>query len=149
MKILATISILSILLANSCNAQSELDLTQVVFESQIRGGKKQVVINQDQIKFSYNQDEYTAELSKEKWNQLKDIIFKIDMDKYETYSTKNMDRARDAAWHSSISLTLSGDDYESQNFDNQNAPEQLGELMRFIVALEKKSNKLEKKLFQQ
>jgi hypothetical protein len=129
-------------------AQEKSVVKKVVFESHTRGGHKSVEITADSMIFKMGAEENKVNLKKEDWECIVSIVNNIALQNIEKWESPSKESSRDAAWISSLSITVDNDQtFESNTFDNNKSPEKLSQLMECLIGLDKKYNKKDNRFF--
>jgi hypothetical protein len=142
--LIATLSIFSIITM----AQEKPVVNKVVFESHTRGGHKSVEVTAQEMVFEIGTKLSAVKLKNEDWECIITIINNIALQDIEKWESPSKESSRDAAWISSISITVDNDQtFESNTFDNNRSPEKLSQLMECLIGLDKKYNKKDNRFF--
>lgn len=141
-------SILSviILLAFTSNLYTQ-DMTQVKLHSSTRGGQKYIQATSDSLSFNLLSDTQTFEIDMAEWEELKNLVNDIDFKSILNYTSNSSGRSRDAAWHSKLSIKTLTNTYNSNHFDDAEAPDQLLPVVRYLLELDKKYNAKSKRIY--
>ncbi len=115
-----------------------LSPSEIVFFSQTRGGMEKITIQKNKIFLENNGVIQSYEITQQDWRDLIRSTQHVDYEKINQYPAPSNDRARDAAWHSTITIRAGDQTYTSNTFDDKKAPAQLVKLMHCITELSKK-----------
>jgi hypothetical protein len=140
---------LAMIMIVSCTSivQEEVKVSSVSFESATRGGYKSITMYERKVIINTNHSAESFLLKAGDLDQFSAVISELELTSLGSYHVPNQDRHRDAAWHSNI-VVYSEDSisYQSQTFDNDQAPAELQELMELFTDISIKYNR-GKKLF--
>lgn len=141
-------SILSIIiqLAISLTLQAQ-EMIQVNLHSSTRGGQKYIQVTSDSMSFNLLGDTQTFEIDMAEWEELKNLVNDIDFKSISNYTSNSSGRSRDAAWHSKLTIKTLTNTYNSNHFDDAEAPDQLLPVVRYLLELDKKYNTETKRIY--
>ncbi|MDZ4716156.1 MAG: hypothetical protein SH819_11880 [Cytophagales bacterium] len=114
---------------------------EITFISQTRGGRQVVTIHKDNISIENNGLQQSLPLTLSDWDNLTKTIQELDYKEIPAYAAPSSARSRDAAWHSTLSISAGGYTYTSSTFDDSKAPKELMKLMTCITRLRNKYSK--------
>jgi hypothetical protein len=123
---------------------------EIKFESFTRGYKKTIEITRDSVVILQSGNvregsskEVRQALQAGEWEQLTKALEGVRLSELPGMEVAGKARARDAALHSTITISTASESYSSQTFDNYKAPSGLMELMEEIRKIEEKLSKKE------
>jgi hypothetical protein len=115
--------------------------SEVMFESFTRGGRLSLTIKADSLIIMEDDVEMKFSVLANDWKKLAGLLDKLEIEKIGSYPAPSSGRSSDAAWHSTIKITVNGKTYASSEFDNRNAPSKLKDVMNYITEIEKRYSK--------
>lgn len=134
------IALLLMAILNTACAQNSM-IQSVTFKSNTRGGQKMITVNESSVSFTNGNATNKNTMESADWKKLVKICDEIDLHKVESYDPPSEGRARDAAWHSTLTfITEDGSEYSTVSFDNAKSPKKLDKVMSFLMDLDKKFN---------
>lgn len=123
------------------------DINEVELKSFTRGGQKFIKVTPDSIYFKNRTNLTVHSIDKSEWDTLGKLISGFNLNQMEQFSSSSSDRARDAAWHTNLSIRTSTKNYDSNEFDDTNAPKELEEVVKYLLQLDKKYNTKETRIY--
>ena len=131
MKYFKIVVIVCILIA--CQLHLVDTTTKLTYEAFTRGSSIEIVLTQNQLQKTTNDETQRIEISDAQWNAISSEIAQLDVGKIESYPAPSEDRFVDAAMHASLKLTLKDATYTSQTFDHGNPPNELKNLISILL----------------
>jgi hypothetical protein len=117
-------------------------IKKIVFNTGSRGYQKEIALSKDSITIVINSSfpeqpskNLRSKITAAEWDKAISSLNGVDIKNIKDLPSPSMDRAVDAANHSSIAITT--DNEYVHNFDNTSPNEQLQKLMTVITEIEK------------
>lgn len=118
------------------DAKQNEHFSEITLTKQSRGSQESFKIQGEHIVYQNNNRTQKKELKTSDWNNLNDLVQKINLKKINSYESPTQNRFNDAAPSSEISiLTDQKNTYTSKSFDFGNPPAELQELYHEIIRL--------------
>ena len=125
-----------------CVWAQQAPVNKIKFESFTRGYKKTVEISPDSVlveESGANSKKLRRAIQWAEWEQLISALKDVHPANLPGLETKGKVHARDAALHSTITLTTDAGSYSTPTFDNYQAHAKLSDLMEAIKKIEEKA----------
>ncbi|HEX8041521.1 MAG TPA: hypothetical protein VF490_20375 [Chryseosolibacter sp.] len=142
MKSLAFILISGLMALNPACAQKVDDITRITLTKQSRGYFDEVVISRDSVRGSIenhrspqNSRNYAVKIDEEDWAKVVMTLNDLSLKDIDGLQSPTMERARDAALHSSIVIAFKDGTTVSHSFDDENPHRDLKPLLEAINQL--------------
>ncbi len=121
-------SFFSLLMLSNCDTQSHEDFT-LNYSAATRGSSITLDANSSEIQYSDMNGDKNITLNKSQWDEIKELISKIDVDEIENLEAPSNGSHTDRALVATLSITIGDKTYESVNFDHGNPPNELKKLI--------------------
>lgn len=139
----ASLVLISILLAlTSTCGQSLENITSITFTKQTRGYLDEVVISRDSVhglvenhRAPQQSKHFAADVDQDDWRNLMVALQDVSLEDIDGLQSPTMNRAHDAAIHSSISITFENGTSVTHSFDDENPHPDLQPLLAVIKEL--------------
>ena len=125
---LLSIFIFSLLTFTNCDSQSLEDLT-LNYNAVTRGSSVTLNTNSSEIQYSDMERNKKITLSKKQWNEIKELVSKIDVNSIQNLKVPSEGSHTDRALVATLSIKIGDKTYESVNFDHGNPPIELKQLV--------------------
>ena len=122
------IFIFSLVSLSNCNSQSHEDFT-LNYSATTRGSSIILDATSSEIEYSDMDGDKNITLNKSQWDEIKELISKIDVDEIENLEAPSNGSHTDRALVATLSITIGDKTYESVNFDHGNPPVELKKLI--------------------
>ncbi|WP_298419490.1 hypothetical protein [uncultured Kordia sp.] len=138
------------LFAKGCNnsetetIKSAQDDISISYEASSRGFYQKVNLTKEKFSFTKIRDGKVSvqqEMSTEDWNEIIQLLDKIDSEKVKSNPAKEEDLARDAAIPATLAIKYKDNTVTTSSFGHGNPPETLAPLMNKIQAMIKAVDK--------
>jgi len=134
------ILLFTLLVLGMACGQSREDITSITFTKQTRGYLDEVVISRDSVhgviendRSPENSKTYAAGVDPEDWTKLMVALKDVSLRDIDGLRSPTMNRAHDAAIHSSITITLEDGNTVVHSFDDENPHPDLQPLLNAIL----------------
>lgn len=124
-------------------AQQQEKIVEFEFNSYSRGYSKTIKINPDSIvvreashTIPGGKKEIKRKTREAEWEKMLEAVSGHKLEELEGLPSPGMDRARDAARHSTIIIKTNKNEYNSGSFDGTNPHRKLEELMEAFIEIE-------------
>jgi hypothetical protein len=129
------ISLLIILTSVSCVSQKksqENSIKEVVFNAQTRGALENIALKGVNIEYETYGDTKNIIIDEKQKNKLFDLINAIDLNEIATFKASTENRASDRAMHATLSIKTDKGVFTSNQFDDNNPPEELKKIIELL-----------------
>jgi mannitol-1-phosphate/altronate dehydrogenase len=129
------ISLLIILTSVSCVSQKkpqENSIKEVVFNAQTRGALENITLKGVNIEYKTYSDTKSIVIDEKQKNKLFDLINAVDLNEISTFKASSENRASDRAMHATLSIKTDKGVFTSNQFDDNNPPEELKKIIELL-----------------
>ena len=121
------------MLAN-CSAQIK-DSISIEYKAVTRGSQISLLANSEGIIYKSYDKNLELKISEDQWNEIKDLVFSIDLDAMKNLIPPSTESHTDRAMIGSLLINKNGQIYESSTFDHGNPPSEIKELIDTLFEL--------------
>ena len=111
------------------------DPLHFVYEAYTRGFSKKIKVFPDYLIKNKNSTIDTVPINEKNWTQLTTLLVHTDPATWNTLASPTKEYSRDAALHTSLSVTFPEHTYQTATFDENNPPEKLNALIQKVRSL--------------
>ncbi|MFY7671111.1 hypothetical protein ACOSP6_08465 [Tenacibaculum sp. MEBiC06402] len=129
------ISLLIILTSVSCVSQKKQQtnsIEEIIFNAQTRGAMENIKLAGKNLEYKTYSDSKSLLINDEQKNKLYDLIKKIDLTKLSEFKVSSENRASDRAMHATFTIKTDKQTYTSNQFDDNNPPEELKKIIELL-----------------
>ena len=123
------LSMLLLIIATGCNAQTNKEVKEVVFNAHTRGRSESITVVNYNVFYKTQQSSKTYFINADKRKKMEEIIAKIDLSIIGDLKAPSSKRFFDGAMHTEVSIKVGNKLYTSTTFDDDNPPEALKPLV--------------------
>lgn len=129
------ITLVIILSSLSCVSQKKNQnetIKEIEFSAQTRGAMENIKLVDQNLEYKTYNETKTIVLSNEQTNKLFDLVKKIQLAKIPEFKASSENRASDRAMHATFSIKTDKTTYTSAQFDDNNPPKELKEIIELF-----------------
>ena len=139
MKLLKKITLLTLIVFSSCNAQEESNTNlEVIYYAQTRGSSINITFKNDSVLYKTNLKGKTILLSKEKQKEIQEEVVKINLEEISNLKAPSERRFTDGALSANFTIKRGSNVFISSDFDHENPPKELVPLYNILKEIIKK-----------
>jgi hypothetical protein len=144
MKSIFAISVLCLIVQARCGGQDPQTITSVEFTKQSRGFLEQITVSKDSIhsvmenhRAGQRSAKYGWRTGKEDWQKVLNSLHGVSLKHVESLRSPTRERAHDAAFQSSLTITFEDGKSISHSFDDENPHADLKPLLDVVLTFRK------------